>query len=60
MGGTIQCRFSSLANGASATVQIVGQPTQRGTIVNRARVFSAVLDPNPANDAPEISTRVLP
>jgi acyl-homoserine-lactone acylase len=59
-GGKVQCRFSSLANGASGTVQIVVRPTQKGTIVNRSQVFSAVLDPNGANDASQISTRVLP
>jgi hypothetical protein len=60
MGGTIQCRFSSLAKDASATVRIVVEPTQKGTIVNRSRVFSAILDPNPSNDDAEASTRVLP
>jgi uncharacterized repeat protein (TIGR01451 family) len=55
----VTCALGTIANGASATVQIVvTAPGSPGTITNSAAVTSMVIDANPANDAAQATTTV--
>jgi hypothetical protein len=57
--GPVQCALGSIAGGGSATVAVVvSAPATPGTIVNKAAVAAATIDPNPANDAAQASTTV--
>lgn len=49
--GTVSCTIASLANGASATFEIVLKivPTATGSVSNSASVTSATADPTPGN-----------
>lgn len=57
---SLSCSLGTIDSGASATVAIVVQPTQAGTIVNSASAASSSLDPNPGNNTASISTTVNP
>ena len=58
-GSRIACNLGDLADGATATVKIVVNPTARGLIPNTARVFAeSPEDPNTANNTSRITTRV--
>lgn len=59
-GGVVTCILGNLANGASATVEIVVTPTANGTITNTASVSGNELDPNPANNTDTETTTVNP
>jgi hypothetical protein len=45
------CSIGNLAVGASATINVVVQPTQAGALTNSASVSGSQQDPNPANNA---------
>ncbi len=55
---TITCNLGSLANGGTATVQIVVTPTVGGAITNSASVGANEADPNTANNAASAVTVV--
>ena len=48
-GNQVNSNLGTLANGATATVNIVVRPTAAGTITNPATVSSSLADPNTAN-----------
>jgi len=57
--GPVVCSLGTLNGGAAATVSVVvSAPATPGTIVNKASVTAATIDPNPANDAAQVSTAV--
>jgi len=58
--GTVTCPLGTIANGASASVQIKVTPTTTGSITNQASVSSAVSDPVPANNTASAATTVDP
>ena len=58
--GTVSCAIGSLAAAASATVTVVVQPTQTGTLVNSATVSASSFDPDAANDTAQVQTEVEP
>ena len=49
--GTVTCELGSLANGATATIEIVVTPTEEGDLENTATVASDQSDPDEANNA---------
>jgi uncharacterized repeat protein (TIGR01451 family) len=55
-GNTIECRFDSLASGASATLSLTVTPTSTGTFCNFARVFCDQTDPNLTNNHTTVCT----
>lgn len=56
--GTVTCTLGALANGASATVQIVVTPTRAGNLSNSVTVSSADQDPVSANNSATFTTSV--
>jgi len=56
--GTVSCALGSLANGASATVDIVVEPNSTGTISNTASVSGDQADSNAANNSATATTTV--
>lgn len=57
--GPLQCTLGTLAGGAAATIAIVvSAPGAPGTMVNKASVTATTIDPNPANDAAQVSTTI--
>jgi uncharacterized repeat protein (TIGR01451 family) len=63
--GIVTCSLSSLANSATATVQIVIDVKANGngktlSVTDTASVTSATTDPNPANNSQTITTVVKP
>ena len=56
--GLVACNPGTLASGATATVTIVVVPKARGTLASTAYVWSAVTDPQPANNQATATTRV--
>jgi uncharacterized repeat protein (TIGR01451 family) len=57
-GGVVTCNLGNLANGASATREIVVQPTAPGTLNNEATVDSDTADPNEGNNTATATTQV--
>ena len=57
--GTLTALLGTLDSGASATVQIVVQPTAVGTLVETATVGSDQADPTPSNNSATVSTTVI-
>jgi uncharacterized repeat protein (TIGR01451 family) len=57
-GGVVTCNLGTMGNGATATVDIVVQPTVAGTVTNTASVTSSTEDPNEANNADSENTSV--
>ncbi len=55
---SITCNLNSLANGASATVTIIVQPTAEGSITNTANVSTTTIDTNQANNTSSVTTTV--
>ena len=55
---TVTCNLGTIANGASATIDIVVQPTAAGTLTNGASVTGAGPDPDPADNDAGASTTV--
>ncbi len=61
IGGTVNCSFGLMTNGAQASVTITATTTIATTITNTATVTSfATTDPNSANNTAKITTTVLP
>lgn len=57
---TTTCSLGAIANGSSATVQIVvNAPASAGSIINTASVTSDTEDPNAANNTASATTTVL-
>ncbi len=52
------CALGSIANGASATVAVVGTPSAEGTLTSNATVVSSGLDTNAANNSAPVQTTV--
>jgi uncharacterized repeat protein (TIGR01451 family) len=52
------CDLGDLANGASATVQVVGTPTVEGTLTSNSAVVSSGLDLDTSNNAASVQTTV--
>jgi uncharacterized repeat protein (TIGR01451 family) len=52
----IVCSIGNLAVGASATINIVVQPTQAGSLTNSASVAGNQPDPSPANNAAGVTS----
>ena len=48
--GTVSCAIGSVAAGASATVTVVVQPSQAGTLTNSATVSTGSFDPDPSTN----------
>ncbi|MDQ8739411.1 DUF11 domain-containing protein [Paenibacillus sp. LHD-38] len=59
-GGVVTCSLGTLANGASATVEIVVTPTAAGTTTNTANVSGNEFDPNLANNTDTEETVIIP
>jgi uncharacterized repeat protein (TIGR01451 family) len=58
---SVACALGRLDNGATATVNIIVKPTQKGTISNTASVsLTTPEDPNPANNTSTEPTTVKP
>jgi uncharacterized repeat protein (TIGR01451 family) len=57
-GGTVSCSLGTIANGASAAIDIVVKPTVAGLITNTASVSSVASDPNPSNTSDSEVTSV--
>jgi uncharacterized repeat protein (TIGR01451 family) len=58
---TVSCSLGGLAKGATATIQILVKPTQKGTITNTASVSaSQPTDPDPTNNTTTATTEVTP
>jgi uncharacterized repeat protein (TIGR01451 family) len=57
-GGTVTCNLGSIANGGSASVDIVVNPTTAGTVTNSASVASSSADPNGQNNSDSESTAI--
>jgi uncharacterized repeat protein (TIGR01451 family) len=55
---TVRCCLGSLAPGAEKQIKIVVRPTQTGFLINRAWVYAAENDLNPADNAVTIKTSV--
>ena len=60
VSGTVTCAVGDLANGGTATIQIVVTATTTGTLTNSATVASDVDDPNGLNDSASAQTTVNP
>jgi uncharacterized repeat protein (TIGR01451 family) len=58
-GFRLTCLLGTLAPGETATVTILVVPTRPGFLTNTARVFSDVLDPNPADNTASLTTAVF-
>ena len=58
--GTVTCPLGTIANGASASVQINVTPQSTGSITNQASASSGVSDPNSANNTASAATTVNP
>jgi uncharacterized repeat protein (TIGR01451 family) len=56
----VTCNLGSLANGASATVTLVVQPTANGTVTNTASVTANESDPVTSNNSATVTTSVAP
>jgi uncharacterized repeat protein (TIGR01451 family) len=59
-GVVVTCQLGTIAAGQTVVVRIVVQPTEPGTITNRAFVSSAATDSHTANNQDAESTQVLP
>jgi uncharacterized repeat protein (TIGR01451 family) len=57
--GTVTCQLGTLANGATATVNIAVKRSTPGTITNTASVSSDQTDPNTSDNQDSESTRVV-
>jgi uncharacterized repeat protein (TIGR01451 family) len=57
-GGLALCNLGALAGGATATVTIVGVPLARGPLTSTAVAWSAVTDPDLANNRATVITTV--
>ena len=58
--GTVDCALGTLANGASASVEIQIRPQEGGTITNQASVSSDAGDPSPSDNSASAETTVTP
>ena len=58
--GTVTCALGTLANGGSATVDIMVTPQEGGTITNQASVSSDLRDPTAPNNSASAETTVNP
>jgi uncharacterized repeat protein (TIGR01451 family) len=58
--GTVGCPLGTIANGASASVQIKVTPQSTGSLINTASASSGVNDPNAANNSATAATTVNP
>jgi uncharacterized repeat protein (TIGR01451 family) len=56
--GPVSCVLGTLANGETATVDIVVRPTEAGTITNRASGSSDLQDPDFSNNMAEETTTI--
>jgi len=52
------CALGSIANGASATVDVVGTPSAEGTLTSNAAVVTSGLDTNADNNSAPVQTTV--
>jgi uncharacterized delta-60 repeat protein/uncharacterized repeat protein (TIGR01451 family) len=57
-GGTVTCNLGMIGNGATATVDIVVEPTVPGTIINTASVMASTPDSNAGNNSDSENTSV--
>ena len=58
--GTVTCPLGTIANGASASIQITVTPQSTGSITNTASASSTISDPNNANNSASAATLVDP
>ncbi len=58
-GDVVECDLGTVANGATATIDIEVVPTQAGTITNTATVTASTPDPNALNDTASENTVVV-
>ena len=58
--GTVTCPLGTIANGASASVQIKVTPQSTGSITNQASASSTITDPNSSNNSASAATTVNP
>ncbi len=58
--GTVTCPLGTIANSASASIQITVTPQSTGSITNQASASSSVSDPNSANSTASAATLVNP
>ncbi|MGH2978552.1 MAG: DUF11 domain-containing protein, partial [Solirubrobacterales bacterium] len=56
--GTVTCALGTLADEATATVEIRARPSAPGTVTNQAGVSSTIGDPNAANNSASADTTV--
>jgi uncharacterized delta-60 repeat protein/uncharacterized repeat protein (TIGR01451 family) len=57
-GGTVTCNLGTMGNGATATIDIVAEPTVAGTIINTAFVSATTADPSEGNNSDSENTSV--
>ena len=58
--GTVDCALGTIADEASASVEIKVTPQAPGTLTNEANVSSDVADPDPADNSASVETTVDP
>jgi uncharacterized repeat protein (TIGR01451 family) len=58
--GTVTCALGTIANAASASVQITVTPNSTGSITNTASASSPISDPNNSNNSASAATLVNP
>jgi uncharacterized repeat protein (TIGR01451 family) len=56
----ITCGLGTVKNGGTATITIIGNPTQTGTIIDQVVVSSGATDPNPSGNTVTITTTINP
>ena len=56
--GTVTCALGTLANAASATVQVLARPTAAGSLSNQASIASSPADPSSTNNTSTAGTTV--
>jgi uncharacterized delta-60 repeat protein/uncharacterized repeat protein (TIGR01451 family) len=57
-GGTVTCNLGTMGNLATATVDIVVEPTVPGTIINTASISASTPDPSEENNSDSENTSV--
>jgi uncharacterized repeat protein (TIGR01451 family) len=60
VGGTVNCRFVDLTNGARASIALVVKTSAEGIITNNVTITSALPDPNLTNNTSRVNTTVTP
>jgi uncharacterized repeat protein (TIGR01451 family) len=60
VGGAVSCNLGAIASGGNATVTLVVNPTQTGTVSNAVEVSATETDSDPANNTDTETTTVVP